>query len=523
MNDLFSLVDWSRAQFALTAIYHWLFVPLTLGLGVIVGIMETIYYRTGDERWKTITKYWMTLFGVNFAIGVATGIILEFQFGTNWSNYSWFVGDIFGAPLAIEGIMAFFMEATFIAVMFFGWNKVSKRFHLASTWLTAIGATISALWILVANSWMEKPDPSQYPVGMKFDPETARNVMDDFWALVLSPVAVNKFFHAVSSGWVLGGIFVVGVSAWYLIKNRENFLARNSIRVGAWVGLIGTLVVAYTGDGSAYQVADKQPMKLAAMEGVYNGKNGQELIAFGILNPDKKYDNDEKEFLFDIPIPKLLSILATREIDGFVPGINDIINGGYVDKNLKGEEIIALSAQEKMERGRLAIAALADFNTARKDNDTEAMNEAKARLEANYEYFGYGYIDSVEQLIPHVPFVFYSFHIMIILGGYFLLFFIFILVLSYKEKLQKLKWVLWIAVLTIPLGYVCLESGWIVAEMGRQPWVIQDIMPTFAAISNIEVASVQTTFWLFAVLFTVLLIAEVGIMLKQIKKGTEQK
>ena len=511
MNDLFSLVDWSRAQFALTAIYHWLFVPLTLGLGVIVGIMETIYYRTGDERWKTITKYWMTLFGVNFAIGVATGIILEFQFGTNWSNYSWFVGDIFGAPLAIEGIMAFFMEATFIAVMFFGWNKVSKRFHLASTWLTAIGATISALWILVANSWM------QYPVGMKFDPETARNVMDDFWALVLSPVAVNKFFHAVSSGWVLGGIFVVGVSAWYLIKNRENFLARNSIRVGAWVGLIGTLVVAYTGDGSAYQVADKQPMKLAAMEGVYNGKNGQELIAFGILNPD------EKEFLFDIPIPKLLSILATREIDGFVPGINDIINGGYVDKNLKGEEIIALSAQEKMERGRLAIAALADFNTARKDNDTEAMNEAKARLEANYEYFGYGYIDSVEQLIPHVPFVFYSFHIMIILGGYFLLFFIFILVLSYKEKLQKLKWVLWIAVLTIPLGYVCLESGWIVAEMGRQPWVIQDIMPTFAAISNIEVASVQTTFWMFAVLFTVLLIAEVGIMLKQIKKGTEQK
>ena len=413
--------------------------------------------------------------------------------------------------------MAFFMEATFIAVMFFGWNKVSKRFHLASTWLTAIGATISALWILVANSWM------QYPVGMKFDPETARNVMDDFWALVLSPVAVNKFFHAVSSGWVLGGIFVVGVSAWYLIKNRENFLARNSIRVGAWVGLIGTLVVAYTGDGSAYQVADKQPMKLAAMEGVYNGKNGQELIAFGILNPDKKYDNDEKEFLFDIPIPKLLSILATREIDGFVPGINDIINGGYVDKNLKGEEIIALSAQEKMERGRLAIAALADFNTARKDNDTEAMNEAKARLEANYEYFGYGYIDSVEQLIPHVPFVFYSFHIMIILGGYFLLFFIFILVISYKEKLQKLKWVLWIAVLTIPLGYVCLESGWTVAEMGRQPWVIQDIMPTFAAISNIEVASVQTTFWMFAVLFTVLLIAEVGIMLKQIKKGTEQK
>lgn len=516
MNDLFTLVDWSRAQFALTAIYHWLFVPLTLGLGVIVGIMETIYYRTGDERWKTITKYWMTLFGVNFAIGVATGIILEFQFGTNWSNYSWFVGDIFGAPLAIEGIMAFFMEATFIAVMFFGWNKVSKRFHLASTWLTAIGASISALWILVANSWM------QYPVGMKFDPETARNVMDDFWALVLSPVAINKFFHSVSAGWVLGSIFVVGVSSWYLLKNRENFLAKQSIRVGAWVGLVGALVVAYTGDGSAYQVADKQPMKLAAMEGVYHGKKGQELIAFGILNPAKEFNNNEKEFLFDIPIPKLLSILATREVDGFVPGINDIIDGGYPDKNLKGEEIIALSAQEKMERGRLAIAALADFNTARQNNDTTAMNEARARLEANYEYFGYGYVDSVEQLIPHVPFVFYSFHIMIILGGYFILFFILVLVLSYKEKLPNLKWALWLAILTIPLGYVCLEAGWIVAEMGRQPWVIQDIMPTFAAISKIEVASVQTTFWLFAALFTILLIAEVGIMLKQIKKGTEK-
>ena len=517
LDNMETMIDWSRAQFALTAMYHWLFVPLTLGLAVIMGVMETRYVISGHDFWKRTARFWMRLFGINFAIGVATGLILEFQFGTNWSNYSWFVGDIFGAPLAIEGIVAFFMEATFVAVMFFGWDKVGKKFHLASTWLTGLGATLSAWWILVANSWM------QYPVGMKFDPETARNVMDDFWALVLSPVAVNKFFHAVSSGWVLGGIFVVGVSAWYLIKNRENFLARNSIRVGAWVGLIGTLIVAYTGDGSAYQVADKQPMKLAAMEGVYNGKNGQELIAFGILNPDKKYDNDEKEFLFDIPIPKLLSILATREIDGFVPGINDIINGGYVDKNLKGEEIIALSAQEKMERGRLAIAALADFNAARKDNDTEAMNEAKTRLEANYEYFGYGYIDSVEQLIPHVPFVFYSFHIMIILGGYFLLFFIFILVLSYKEKLQNLKWVLWIAVLTIPLGYVCLESGWIVAEMGRQPWVIQDIMPTFAAISNIEVASVQTTFWMFTVLFTVLLIAEVGIMLKQIKKGTEQK
>ncbi len=517
MNDLYSLVDWSRAQFALTAMYHWLFVPLTLGLGVIVGVMETIYYRTSDVRWKKITQFWATLFAVNFAIGVATGIILEFQFGTNWSNYSWFVGDIFGAPLAIEGIFAFFMEATFFAVMFFGWEKVSKRFHLTSTWLTVLGATVSALWILIANSWM------QYPVGMQFDPETARNVMDDFWALVLSPVAINKFFHAVSAGWVLGGLFVVGVSAWYLLKKREPFLAKQSIKVGAWVGLIGTIVVSFTGDGSAYEVADKQPMKLAAMEGVYHGSHGQELIAFGVLNPAKEYNNDEPEFLFKIPIPKLLSLLATRTADGFVPGINDIIEGGYTDRNLKGEEIIAPSLDERMQRGRAAIAALADFNQAKKQGDTAAMAEAKTRIEKDYEYFGYGYIESVEQLIPNVPFVFYSFHIMVILGMYFLAFFVLILLLAHKDLLSRWKGLLWIAILTIPLGYVCLQSGWIVAEMGRQPWVIQDIMPTFAAISNIEVSSVQTTFCLFAVLFTVLLVAEVSIMLKQIKKGTEQK
>ncbi|HOH84916.1 MAG TPA: cytochrome ubiquinol oxidase subunit I, partial [Bacteroidales bacterium] len=218
-----TLVDWSRAQFALTAIYHWFFVPLTLGLSFMIAIMETIYVKTGNEEWKRITRFWMKLFGVNFAIGVATGIILEFEFGTNWSNYSWFVGDIFGAPLAIEGILAFFLESTFIAVMFFGWNKVSKKFHLASSWLVAFGSNLSALWILVANSWM------QYPVGMEFNPETVRNEMISFWDVLLSPVAVNKFLHTISSSYVVASLFIVGVSAWYLLKKRELLLARRSI------------------------------------------------------------------------------------------------------------------------------------------------------------------------------------------------------------------------------------------------------------------------------------------------------
>jgi cytochrome bd ubiquinol oxidase subunit I len=263
-----SLIDWSRAQFALTAMYHWLFVPLTLGLAVIMGLMETFYVTTGKEFWKNTAKFWMKLFGINFAVGVATGLILEFEFGTNWSNYSWFVGDIFGAPLAIEGILAFFMEATFIAVMFFGWNKVSKRFHLASTWLTGLGATISAWWILVANAWM------QYPVGMAFNPETVRNEMVDFAAVALSPMAIAKFFHTVLSSWILGAVFVVGISCWYLLRNRQKEFALSSIKVAAAVGLFASLVTAWTGDISGVQVAKVQPMKMAAAEGLHDGGNG---------------------------------------------------------------------------------------------------------------------------------------------------------------------------------------------------------------------------------------------------------
>ncbi|MDE5554094.1 MAG: cytochrome ubiquinol oxidase subunit I, partial [Muribaculaceae bacterium] len=245
MNDLLGVVDWSRAQFALTAMYHWLFVPLTIGLSLLVAIMETVYVRTGDTKWKGITKFWMTLFGINFACGVATGIILEFEFGTNWSNYSWFVGDIFGAPLAIEGIVAFFMEATFVAVMFFGWNKVSRRFHLTATWLTAIGVSLSALWILVANAWM------QNPVGMQFDPEQMRNVMDNFTEVAFNSVAMNKFFHAVFSGWVLAAVFVIGVSCWLLWRKSNIDVARKSLKLASWFGLAGMLLTLWTGDGSA--------------------------------------------------------------------------------------------------------------------------------------------------------------------------------------------------------------------------------------------------------------------------------
>lgn len=504
------LVDWSRAQFALTAIYHWLFVPLTLGLGVIMAVMETLYYKTGDEFWKSTAKFWMKLFGINFAIGVATGLILEFQFGTNWSNYSWFVGDIFGAPLAIEGILAFFMEATFIAIMYFGWNKVSKKMHLAATWLTTIGATLSALWILIANAWM------QHPVGMEFNPETFRNEMVDFWAVALSPVAINKFFHTVLSGWILGGVFVVGVSSWFLLKKREIRFALSSIKIGAIFGLIASLLCLWTGDGSAYEVAQKQPMKLAAMEGLYEGGTNQGLVAIGVLNPAKKAHNDGVEpFIFNWQIPGMLSLLAERSFDGYVPGINQLINGGYTLK----DGTTALSAEEKIVRGKTALQALADFKKAKEANDEAAMQQHRKILDDNFDHFGYAYIKNPAELIPNIPLTFYAFRIMVILGGYFILFFIIALVYGKKNKFENTPWLQWVSLWTIPLAYIAGQAGWVVAELGRQPWAIQDIMPVGAAISKLDTSSVQITFFVFLILFTILLIAEIGIMVKAIKKG----
>ena len=511
-----SLVDWSRAQFALTAIYHWLFVPLTLGLGVIISVMETYYYKTGDEEWKRITQFWMKLFGINFAIGIATGIILEFEFGTNWSNYSWFVGDIFGAPLAIEGIMAFFMESTFIAVMFFGWNKVSKKFHLASTWLTIIGATLSALWILVANAWMQFPD------GMHFNPDTVRNEMADFWAVLFSPVAMNKFFHTVTSSWIVGSAFVGAISAWFILKKRELDLAKKSIRIAAVFGLLGTLLAAFTGDGSAYQVAQKQPMKLAAMEGLYQGQNKAELVGFGILNPSKSsYDDGVQPFAVKIAVPGLLSLMANRDLNTFVPGVTDLIEGGYATKGKNGEVGVALSAEQKMAKGKLAVEGLKNYKLARLVSNDSLAKVSKAQLEENFAYFGYGYIKDKKELVPNVPLTFYTFHLMVIIGMYFILFFALAWFMNQKNTFNSQKWMLWLSLLGLPLAYICSECGWIVAEVGRQPWVIQDIMPANMAVSQISAGAVQTTFVLFAVLFTVLLFSELSIMIKQIKKGPE--
>ncbi len=500
-----SLVDWSRAQFALTAIYHWLFVPLTLGLSFIIAFMETLYVKTGNEEWKRITKFWMTLFGINFAIGVATGIILEFEFGTNWSNYSWFVGDIFGAPLAVEGIMAFFIESTFIAVMFFGWNKVSKRFHLVSTWLTAIGANLSALWILVANAWM------QYPVGMHFNPDTVRNEMTNFWEVLFSPVAINKFLHTVLSGYIVAAVFVIGISSWYLLKKREIRFAKLSIIVAAVFGVVMSVLIILTGDQSARLMATHQPMKFAAMENLYDGQRKAPLVVFGLLKSNNKDGVNKEDFAAKIEIPNFLSSMAFLDKNAYVPGIKDLTQGNA--------EFNIMSVDEKIAKGKAAIQALKDYSGAKKSNDEALKSTSLSVLNENYKYFGYGYLTEASQTIPSVKLTFYSFRLMVGLGFWFVILFIVALVLILKNRIENKKWFLRAALISIPLAYLASQFGWIVTEVGRQPWVIQDLMPSITAVSNINVGSVKITFVLFAVTFTILLIAEIKIMVKQIKIG----
>jgi cytochrome bd ubiquinol oxidase subunit I len=509
MNQIdFLLVDWSRAQFTLTACYHWLFVPLTLGLSFIVAFMETIYVKTGNEEWKRLTKFWMTLFGINFAIGVATGLIMEFQFGTNWSNYSWFVGDIFGAPLAIEGIMAFFLETTFVAVMFFGWNKVSKKFHLTSTWLVAIGSNLSALWILVANGWM------QYPAGMKFNPDTARNEMINFWEVLFSPVAINKFLHTVSSGYVLAAIFVTGISAWFLLKKRDVLFAKRSIIVAASFGLLASLFIMMTGDGSARAMAHHQPMKFAAMENLYVGQQNAPLAVFGLLKRDNSQPGHSKEdYMVKVEIPNMLSYMAFMDPNAYVPGVKDLVHGNP-DRGIP-------SYGERAASGKLAIDALRAYKIAKKAGNDSLATASLGTFEQNYANFGYGYYfgRDVHELVPNIPLTFYSFRIMVFLGLHFIALLLVVLILTIKDKLENKKVILYTAIWTIPLAYIATMLGWLVAEVGRQPWVIQDILPTIAAVSQLKAGSVQITFWLFALIFTGLLIAEIGIMTKRIKKG----
>ncbi|MBX3572269.1 MAG: cytochrome ubiquinol oxidase subunit I [Mesorhizobium sp.] len=503
------IVDLSRLQFAITALYHFLFVPLTLGLSILLAIMETVYVMTGRVIWRQMTKFWGTLFGINFALGVATGIVMEFQFGMNWSYYSHYVGDIFGAPLAIEGLMAFFLEATFVGLFFFGWDKLSKLGHLAATWAVAIGSNFSALWILIANGWM------QNPVGSAFNPQTMRMEVNDFYAVLFNPVAQAKFVHTVSAGYVTAAIFVLGVSAWYLLKGRSVELARRSMTVAASFGLAASLSVVVLGDESGYLSTEHQKMKLAAIEGMWKTEPAPAAFtAFGFP------DQESRTTHYAVHIPWVMGLIGTRSLTTEIPGIEELVQ----------------HAEVRIRNGIVAYGAL---QAIREAGSTAAVtDEARVAFEENGMDLGYAlllkrYVDDPRQAteeqiaqaawdtVPHVPTLFWTFRIMVGLGFFFILLMAVFFYLSARHRLDRYPWLLRVAVLTIPLPWIAAECGWIVAEVGRQPWIIEGVLPTAAAVSSLGAATVLTTIVGFALIYTVLFIVEMSLMLAAIRKGPQ--
>jgi cytochrome d ubiquinol oxidase subunit I len=497
------VVSLSRMQFGLTALYHFLFIPLTLGLAVLLGIMESVYVMTGRAVWQQMTKFWGLLFGINFAMGVATGITMEFQFGMNWAYYSHYVGDIFGAPLAIEGLMAFFLEATFIGLFFFGWEKLTKLQHLCVTWLVALGSNLSALWILIANGWM------QHPVGAKFNPDTMRMEVTDFMEVIFNPVAQAKFVHTVSAGYVTGAMFVLAISAFYLLKGKHTAFAKRSMTVAASFGLAAALSVVVLGDESGYTAGENQKMKIAAIEAMWDTEAAPaSFTIFGLPDLAARRTN------YEIKVPWMLGLIATRSIDKTMPGIKELV----------------ARADQRIRSGLVAYDALQKLRL------NPADTAQRARLDAVAPDLGYALLlkkirpdivnatnDEIAQAawstVPAVSPLFWSFRIMVGLGLYFILLFAVAFVLASKRQLDRYRGFLWLAFASLPLPWVAGELGWIVAEVGRQPWVIEGVLPTFLAVSSISAANVWITLIGFVVFYSTLAVVDVYLMTKTIRGG----
>ena len=501
----FNVVELSRLQFALTALYHFLFVPLTLGLSMMLVIMEAVYVMTGREIWKQMTRFWGLLFGINFAMGVATGITMEFQFGTNWAYYSHYVGDIFGAPLAIEGLMAFFLESTFVGLFFFGWNRLSKVGHLVVTFLVAIGSSFSALWILIANAWM------QYPVGAHFNYQTMRMELTSFREVILNPVAQAKFVHTVSAGYVTGALFVLAISAFYLANRRNREFARRSLAVAASFGLASALSVVVLGDESGYTAGENQRMKIAAIEAEWEtAKAPAPFTVFGI--PDVVARKTHAE----LKIPWVLGLIATRSLDGKVAGIVELVE----------------QARARIVSGSIAHEALQRLRA------NAADVEAKHTFEAHVADLGYGllllrYTDNPASAtpaeidlaawstVPNVPVLFWSFRVMVGLGLFFIALFATAFWFAARQRFEWHPVFLRVAFWSLPLPWVAAEIGWVVAEYGRQPWAIEGILPTFLGVSTVSASNVLASLIGFVVFYTALAIVDGYLMTRMIRRGPE--
>ncbi|MDY0105418.1 cytochrome ubiquinol oxidase subunit I [Achromobacter sp.] len=503
------VVGLSRLQFAMTALYHFLFVPLTIGLAVLLAIMETVYVMTGRTIWRQMTKFWGVLFGINFALGVSTGIVMEFQFGMNWSYYSHYVGDVFGAPLAIEGLMAFFLEATFVGMFFFGWERMSKVAHCIVTWLVAIGTNFSALWILIANGWM------QNPVGAKLNPQTLRMEVDSFYDVLFNPVAQAKFVHTVSAGYTIAAIFVLGVSAWYLLKGRHTDLAKRSMTVAASFGLAASLSVVVLGDESGYATSEHQKMKLAAVEAMWDTERAPaSFTAIGIP------DQEARKTHYAVHIPWVMGIIGTRSLTTEIPGIHQLVQ----------------QANRNIRDGIQAYDALQQIRAA--GSDAAVPPQARLMWELHGHRLGYAlllkpYLDDPRQAtdaqiakaawdtVPQVAPLFWSFRVMVGLGMFFIVLTATFFWLSARRRLDAHPWLLKIAVWSIPLPWIAAECGWIVAELGRQPWAVEGVLPTALAVSELGASTVLFTLLGYMAIYTVLIVVEMKLMLKAIRKGPE--
>jgi cytochrome d ubiquinol oxidase subunit I len=528
----FSTIEISRLQFAITAIYHFLFVPLTLGLSIILGIMESVYVMTQKQIWRDMTRFWGKLFAINFAMGVATGITMEFQFGTNWAYYSHYVGDIFGVPLAIEGLMAFFLESTFVGLFIFGWDKMSKVKHLMVTWLMAIGSNLSALWILIANAWM------QNPVGAKFNGETMRMELDSIISVFFNPVAQAKFVHTISAGYVTGAMFVLSISCYYLLKKTNLKIARRSVVVASSFGLLSALCVVVLGDESGYTAGMNQKMKIAAIEAMWHTEEAPAgFTIFAIPNQETQINH------YEIKIPYALGLIATRSLDQKLPGINDLV--------IQAQTRI-YNGLEQYKTLKILREDLTEINNLKQDSTTldkreqevltsqlqQKITENKEFLRNNFQDIGYALLlkkyrhdienASEEQIIqaskdttPKVAPLFYSFRIMVSLGFYFITIF---LISAYYFNIKRNfsnEFLLRFCFYSLPFPWIACELGWIVAEYGRQPWVIEGILPTALGISSVSSGDVLGSLIGFIVLYTMLLIVDLYLMVKYIKIGPD--
>lgn len=498
-----SVVDLSRLQFAITAMYHFLFVPLTLGLAFLLAIMESVYVMTGKQVYKDMVKFWGKLFGINFALGVTTGLTMEFQFGTNWAYYSHYVGDIFGAPLAIEGLMAFFLESTFIGLFFFGWDRLSKVQHLAVTWLVAIGSNMSALWILIANGWM------QNPVGAEFNFETMRMELTDFGALLFNPVAQVKFVHTVSAGYVTGAIFVLAISSFYLLKERDMAFARRSFAIAAVFGLASTISVILLGDESGYEIGDVQKTKLAAIEAEWETEPAPAAFTlFGLPN------QQEQRTDYAVKIPYAMGIIATRSLDKEVTGIKDLIAQHEVRIR---NGMLAYGLLEQLRSGTKDAATIAAFNAVKQDLGYGLLLKkyTPAVVDASDEQIRLASLDT----IPHVATLFWTFRAMVASGFLMLLLFTLAAWASIKRDAENKPWLLRFALYSLPLPWIAAQTGWIVAEHGRQPWSIAEVLPVHLSASSLSPGDVWGSLAALITFYSVLLVIEMYLMIKFSRLG----